>query len=113
MVLIMGNKTLKAALCLLIIAMVFAGIGCAGRNDSKNDQGSTATATTAPVPAATDHPAATPTPAPAATTTPAPTVQPGNVGNYTTDLSPDDVSVSDGDQQDEFPEDSLPTPSAE
>ncbi len=105
MVLIMGNKTLKAALCLLIIAAVFVGIGCAGRNANKNDQGSTATATPTPSPAATGHPSATPTPAV--------TVQPGNAGNYTTNLSPDDVSVSDGDQQDEFPEDSLPTPSAE
>ncbi|MGE5465351.1 MAG: hypothetical protein ACM3PB_00455 [Betaproteobacteria bacterium] len=105
MVLIMGNKTLKAALCLLIIAAVFAGIGCAGRNADKNDQGSTTTATPTPFPAATGHPSATPTPAV--------TVQPGNTGNYTTNLSPDDVSVSDSDQQDEFPEDSLPTPSAE
>jgi hypothetical protein len=101
----MGNNIIKTALCLLIIAAVFAGIGCAGRNDSKNDQGSTATATPAPSPAATGHPSATPTPAA--------TLQPGNAGNYTTDLSPDDVSVSDGDQQDTYPEDSLPTPSAE
>jgi hypothetical protein len=101
----MGNKILKAALCLLIIAAVFIGIGCAGRNASKNDQGSTATATPTPSPAATGHPSATPTPVP--------TIPTGNTGNYTTDLSPDDVSVSGGDQQDEFPEDSLPTPSAE
>lgn len=105
MVLIMGNKTLKVVLCLLIIAAVFAGIGCAGRNADKNDQGSTATATPTPGPTATGHPAVT--------ATPVPTLQPGNAGNYTTDMSPDDVSVSDGDQQDEFPEDSLPTPSAE
>jgi hypothetical protein len=105
MVLIMGNNTLKAVLCLLIIAAVFIGIGCAGRNADKNDQGSTATGTPTPSPTATDHPSATPTPAV--------TAQPGNAGNYTTDLSPDDVTISDGDQQDGFPEDSLPTPSAE
>jgi hypothetical protein len=101
----MGNKILKTTLCLLIIAAVFVGIGCAGRSANKNDQGSTATVTSTPVPAATDHPAVT--------ATPAPTVQPGTPGNYTTDLSPDDVTVSDGDVQDTYPEDTLPTPSAE
>ena len=101
----MGNKNLKAALCLLIIAAVFIGIGCAGRNANKDDQGNTATATPTHSPAATGHPSATPAPTP--------TLQPGNAGNYTTNLSPEDVSVSDGDEQDEFPEDSLPMPSAE
>jgi len=105
MVLIMGNKNIKAVLCLLIIAVVFAGIGCAGRNADKNDPGSTATATPTPAPTVTGHP----TLAPTAT----PTLQPGNAVNYTTNLSPDDVFVSDGDDQDEFPEDLLPTPSAE
>jgi len=101
----MRNKAFKTALCLLLIAAVFLGIGCAGRNGNNGGQGSTATATPTPAPAATDHPAGTPTPAP--------TLQPGNGGNYTTDLSPDDVAVSDGDQQDTYPEDSLPTPSSE
>jgi hypothetical protein len=98
----MGNKILKTALCLLIIAVVFAGLGCAGRNADKNDRESTATPTPTPAPAATGHPAAT--------LTPATTVQPGN---YSTNLSPDDVVVSDGDLQDTCPEDSLPTPPAE
>jgi hypothetical protein len=98
----MSNRTFKAALCLVLIASVFASIGCAGR-DSGNGQGSTATATPTPAPAATQH---------AATSgaTPVPTVQPAGAGNYTTDLSPDDVSVSDGDMQDVYPEESLPTP---
>ncbi len=101
----MGNKTLKAALCLLIIAAVFAGIGCAGRNADKNDRGSMATATPIPAPTAASHSETPPTAAP--------TLQPGNAGSYTTDLSPDDVTVSDSDEQDTYPEDSLPTPSAE
>jgi len=100
----MSHRTFKAALCLLLIALVFAGIGCAGRN-SGSDQGSTATAT--PPAGATSSPSATPQP-PAAS----PTILPGS-GNYTAGLSPDDVSVSDGDLQDTYPEDDLPTPSAE
>jgi hypothetical protein len=104
----MGNKTIRAFLCLLLIAAVFACIGCAGRNAGKNNQGSTATATPTPAPAAT------PTAAPAASPTPAPTVSPGDTGagqgNNTTTLSTDDVYISGGDEQYEFPEDALPTP---
>jgi hypothetical protein len=100
----MSNRIFKAILSLALIAVVFAGIGCAGR-DKGNDRGSTATVTPTPVPADTGHLAAT--------ATPAPTIQPGNAGNYTTNLSPDDVFVSNGDEQDVYPEDSLPTPPAE
>jgi hypothetical protein len=103
----MSNRTFKVALCLMLIALVIACLGCAGRNKG-NDQGSTATATPAPAPAASGTPLPT---APGAT--PAPTAQPGGTGGYTTNLSPDDVIVSDGDMQDSNPEDTLPTPAAE
>jgi hypothetical protein len=115
MVLIMGNKTLKAVLCLLVLAAVFISIGCAGRDASKNDQGSAATSTPTPAPAVTNPAAAAPTVPPTATPTPA--VPPGDAGtgqsNYTTTLCLDDVLFSGGDEQYEFSEDALPTPSAE
>ena len=105
MVHIMVRNAVKSVLCLLIIALIFTGLGCAGRGDHKSDQPGTPAATPMPVSVAPGTPVITPSPAP--------TMTPGNAGNYTTTLSVDDVSFSGGDEEYAFPEDALPTPSAE
>jgi hypothetical protein len=104
----MGHKTVKALLCLLIIAAIFAGIGCAGHAADK------ATPTPAPAASATASPSPTSQPT-QNTISPSPTAPPigAGQGNNTTTLSPDDVFVSDGDQDYSYPEDLLPTPAAE
>jgi len=98
------NEIVKAVLCLLIIAAIFAGTGCAGRADRRESIGSADQATPTPAPAAS----AAPTPGPAS---PSPTAQPD--GNYTTTLGLDDVLFSGGDEEYGYPEDLLPTPPAE
>jgi hypothetical protein len=112
----MSNRTFKVALCLVLIAIVIASLGCAGRG-RVDDPGKAATATPNPAKATqTPGPTATPqagkatpttAPAPTAAATPAP--QPVK---YTTNLSLDDVFVSGGDMQDSYAEDALPTPPA-
>jgi hypothetical protein len=99
MVLIMDNKIVKSVLCLLLVVLIFAGIGCTGRSICKNDEGSASTAS--------------PTPAPAAAPVPGTTMQPGNAGNNTTDPGIDDLWFSGGDEDYLFPEDLLPAPPAE
>ena len=103
MVITMTSNTFKAAIGLLLIAVAFSAIGCAGRNNQ-------ATATPTPVatgtPVPTGPPAPTGAPTPTLTPTPAP-------GNYTTTLSASDVNFSDDDQNLDMPEDDLPTPAPE
>ena len=101
----MANAVFKATLCLLCIALIFGSLGCAGRT---NGHGGTDQAT--PTPA---MPAASATATPTAQITPTPAAQPTDQSNYTTNLSVDDVYVSGADQSYDFPEDDLPTPSAE
>lgn len=97
----MNGNIHRVAKCLVLIAAAFLATGCAGRGAADDYAGAT-TITPSPVPAAT-QPAMT-------VATAAPTDRPGGTGNITIGLIPADVWISDGDMQDIFPEDLLPTP---
>ncbi|HUL61670.1 MAG TPA: hypothetical protein VLT35_01300, partial [Methanocella sp.] len=62
----MDNKIVKATLCLLAIAAIFAGIGCTGRAADREGNAGPATPTAAP------------------SSTPQPTLSPAGPGNNTT-----------------------------
>ena len=91
----MVNKIVKAALCLCAIAAIFAGTGCTGRAADREGDAAKATPTAAP------------------SSTPQPALSPAGPGNYTTNLSLDDIYFSGGDEQEGYVEDLLPTPPAE
>jgi len=102
MVIAMTSNTFKAIIGLLLIAVAFSAIGCAGRNNN-------ASATPTPVPTGTPAP----TGAPAATAAPTPTLAPTPGPGSLTTLSTSDVNFSDDDQNLDMPEDDLPTPAPE